>query len=669
ETCQASNCWNLRVKGFANGLIMFLSRYSCLAWAFTFSLLLISIFSARSPARGLTQDPHASQPGDTIIILDEILIESTRIYEPVRYQPVDVQVVDSLHLAMDRTMPLSVILARYTSLYIRDNGPGGMASLSQRGLSPGQTQVLWEGFPLNSLSLGMADLSLIPAGLFGSVEVSPGTPSSAFGGGSLGGTVYLSSSRPQQPGMEVQQSAGAFGTYQSLVGGRYGKGRWSVSMQALYRRADNDFSYENRANGLNENRRNNAGRGGQLMGNFGYRLQNVRIYSTVWFSDREEQIPGSILTGSSEARQSDRSVRFLTGLETSVDGWNLSLRSLIDRDVFHYVDPPANTDSHFQTGRWLVNLDITRPSPGAVVWKGGLSGGLEMVNTGNYSDKYRRNSLGLRLDPVIRLAGGSLRVTPTARLDAYTDFGGIFSPSLGINWKVAGEHLHLKGMISRDFNPPTFNDLYWVPGGNPGLEPERSLKGEGGFIYLPAVPLIESVNMTGYRIWLDDGIYWFPSGDGVWSPANVEKVDAYGMESRINLRWQVRSAVFRWILGADYRKAEIARMRFPGDQAAGRQMRYVPAWSTRSTLSINLDPVALNAAYRRTGRRYITEDHSSGLDPFQVLDLSMNYKRDFLQASWQIRLAANNILDERYEIIQWYPMPGRHLEFSLSVGL
>jgi outer membrane cobalamin receptor len=175
-------------------------RLACLAPVFA-SILLCSaisdVYSSSTDTPGLLQKPDFINPNsrfiqadtlpapqaiDSLLQLDEILIQSTRIREPLRYQPVDVQYIDSLRLAHYRSMPVSAVLSRYSNLFIRDNGPGGLATLSQRGLASSQTQVLWEGFPLNSLSLGLADLSVIPSGLFSSVEVSPGTPSSAFGG-------------------------------------------------------------------------------------------------------------------------------------------------------------------------------------------------------------------------------------------------------------------------------------------------------------------------------------------------------------------------------------------------------------------------------------------------------------------------------------------------------
>lgn len=604
------------------------------------------------------------------IFLDEILIESTRLREPLSHQPLDVQLIDSLQLNLYRTMPVSAALSRYSSLFIRDNGPGGLATLSQRGLSAGQTRLLWEGFPINSLSVGLADLSVIPSGLFGSVEVSPGTPSSAFGGESLGGTVFLSSPQShQQNRLDFTQSAGAFDTWTSQFRGSYDDDRWSLSIRGQHQQAENDYSYYNRATGQVEQRSHNAGRAGHLMGSAGYQFSQVRLHSTIWLFDSQNDIPGSILDRSPETVQSNNGLRWLGGMEAVAAGWKINARTFLEQDKFGYEDPPAGIDSRFTQERLLTGVDIRRPSVEKIVWQGGFSTGLERVQTNNYSDSRQRRQLGLRLNPEIRLSEKRLRFTPTARIDAYSDFGWVLSPSLGINLELVDQRLHVRGMASRDFNPPSFNDLYWVPGGNADLVPERSFKTEAGVNYLPRTFFADLFSLTIYRIWLDNGIYWYPDRERVWSPSNVEKVDAYGAEGRAEIRHRTDMADFAWNLGMDLRKSEIAAPRFPDDQSVGRQMRYVPEWSFRSDLTIDISPVVLHVNYRWTDHRYVTEDHTSVLDAYQILDAAASLEQKFMGADWHLRISGNNLMNERYEIIQWYPMPGRHMEFSVSVSL
>ncbi|MEX0680999.1 MAG: TonB-dependent receptor [Balneolales bacterium] len=632
------------------------------------AILLIFIFSCPAfTAWGFSIS--FQDPADTLY-LDEVLIQSTRIREPIHFQPVDVRKIDSTLLAQFDSRSVAEILSRHSGLFIRDNGPGGLSTLSQRGLSPGQTEVLWEGFPVNSLSLGLSDLSLIPALLFQSVEVSPGTPSSATGGGSLGGTVWLSSHRSGRNNrINMIQSVGAYGTRNSRLHAGYTSDTWTASLQGNYHSAQNDFRYFNRATNRYEYREHNSGRSGHLMGSAGYRFASSRAYTSLWYLDHQQEIPGSVLTGSARAEQSNQTFRWLGGLEAGLGQWKLDVRGFLEHDRFHYEDPVPDIDSRFLLKRQLMEVNFRRPSTGYILWQGGLSGGMEEAETGNYADQQQRRLLGIRLNPDIRYPSRRLRFTPAVRMDAFTGFGWVLSPSLGANWEVFKERFFLKGMLSRDFNPPSFNDLYWAPGGNPNLKPEQSLRAEGGFSWLPVLQWIDELRLTVYRIRLHQGIYWFPQNNGIWSPANVEEVKAHGIEAGLELHHQIGRIELRWDSGLDRRIAEIASERFPGDKAPGHQMRYVPEWAYRSNLDIRISSLMMAISYRWTGQRYVNEDHTTGLEPFQVLDLAASMKQSIGGQVWHVRLTVNNVLGETYEVIQWYPMPGRHFTISLGAGI
>src|SRR5690625_7691483 len=86
--------------------------------------------------------------------------------------------------------------------------------------------------------------------------------------------------------------------------------------------------------------------------------------------------------------------------------------------------------------------------------------------------------------------------------------------------------------------------------------------------------VLESLEVTVYRIWLEKGIYWFPGERGVWSPQNLDKVDARGVEIGAGLDWKLDRMTVKWRTDVDWRHASLAQARFPGDLAVGRQMRY-----------------------------------------------------------------------------------------------
>jgi outer membrane receptor protein involved in Fe transport len=65
----------------------------------------------------------------------------------------------------------------------------------------------------------------------------------------------------------------------------------------------------------------------------------------------------------------------------------------------------------------------------------------------------------------------NLRLTIGGRYDHYSDFGGQFSPRLGINWEFA-ENFNTKFLYGQSFRAPYFLDLYDSTWGNPNLKSE-----------------------------------------------------------------------------------------------------------------------------------------------------------------------------------------------------
>src|SRR5699024_6275056 len=94
-----------------------------------------------------------------------------------------------------------------------------------------------------------------------------------------------------------------------------------------------------------------------------------------------------------------------------------------------------------------------------------------------------------------------------------------------------------KASVSRNFRFPTLNDLYFLPGGNPDLKNETGVQYEAGLSF--AAGKEGSWSLSGSASWydqrIDDWILWLPTTKGFFSPVNIKKVHAYGVEVRADL--------------------------------------------------------------------------------------------------------------------------------------
>lgn len=607
-------------------------------------------------------------PADTLQ-LEEIEVVATRIHQPLVYQPTSVGIVDSARLSMLSGQDIGQVLASQTTLFIKDNGPGGLANASQRGLSSEQIQILWEGIPINNVMLGQKDLSLLPAGMFSSAQISSGTPSTAFGGGSLAGALYLSSDWEGANQLSLQQSVGSFGQWHSSLKAHYRADGWRVSVRSSVDRAENDFQYYNRAYDRQEHRSHNRQEQENVMASIGRNTAGGSWESTIWFSDSDNQIPGTILTGNPRGRQKDQALRWLSSYETHIGSSRLSIKNYFDRVELNYFDPANETRSLSTTRRWMARASLNNAVSKHLLLKGELSGGITGVETNNYTSGKIRRQLSLLANPELVLGEYRLRIYPAIRLDSYNDFGTVLSPSLGFNYALVTDWLYLRGQLSRDFNPPAFNALYWGEGGNPDLKPERSKSAEAGLTLTPNTATFSSVRLTAFYTRVNNGIRWSPNDIGRYTPRNIEQITSRGLEVRLENQLSPAPEVqLQLQQSATFTDAAITEPRFPGDAAVGQQMRYVPKWKYQASLSLQKGMVRGLLQYRWIGRRYYTAtaNLSSSLDPYQVLDATVQLQQKVEPFTFRARAGVHNLLDTNYEVIQWYPMPQRNYTFSLT---
>src|SRR5699024_8890942 len=433
----------------------------------------------------LIQQPTYGQTVSDTLQFEEIEVVATRIRQPLDYQPTNVEVIDSLRTSLLQMQSVAELLTAHSSLHIKAYGPGGMATASQRGLSSEQIQVLWEGIPINSSTLGQTDLSLLPASFFSDIQVSSGTPSTAFGGGSLSGALYLGSDWKGGNFIKTEQGIGSYGHWQSSLQGRYQSNGWLVSVRGLYDYADNDYSYYNRAYNEDRKRQHNRTKRYNMMATVGKVQDDSRWKSTFWLAGSDNQIPGSVLKTNSQARQVDKSARWLSTYRHNWTNTEWKLKNYLSRTALNYFDPEIDTRSFTTTRRWLVSSDLKHSFNDHLLLKGELSGELTGVDTPNYNSLKTRQQFSVLTNPEIILFNRRLRLYPALRLDAYNDFGTVLSPSLGANYELIANDLFLRGQLSRDFNPPTFNALYWGQGGNPNLKAEYSRSAEVGLTVKP----------------------------------------------------------------------------------------------------------------------------------------------------------------------------------------
>lgn len=608
---------------------------------------------------------YAQVRTDTLT-LGEFTVESTRIRMPVLDQPVKITRVDSSQIVLQVGADLGSLLNELSSLYIRTNGPGTASIISQNGLGGEQTRVLWEGMALNHQMLGVTDLSLIPASLFSEIELNSGTGSAHFGSG-VGGTVYLKN-QISSSHAGLSQTVGSFGN-------RISRGEVALQGEALSFKLsgstqtnDNSFKYYDESTGSVEHRQRGALQNEQVMGSLKWEQKNLEFKSSIWWNQVDHELPENIYAGVGTASQFDESIRWVNSFKWNTPKGLLEGRMFAGTTSLDYIDEQKGINSLSESRSLSSEVSYSYFSSEHIEVGGRVSADHSEVETNNYTELKSRQSISGSLYGKYIMRSG-LKWYPALRFDQYNDFGRALSPSLGLNYSLVENKIAVRALVARNFRAPTFNDLYWPAGGNEELEAEKGWKSEIGLVHEGGEKWTYRQQLTAHFVRLYDGIKWQPDAGGNFKAQNIQEITSRSAEWIGELGTSFGEWKFIGRQSIRYTRSYFSKERFTGDQATGNQLPYVPYWKFNSRAEIRLKGLrgVVDAVY--VSDRYTTEQNSmvTSADAYLVFNAALNYSRQINHTQLSISGKLNNLFNERYDVVRFFPMPLRNYFIQISI--
>lgn len=605
------------------------------------------------------------------LVMHEIHVEATRIMEPLQKQPIQVTVLDSLQLQNFQAQNLGNLLTNQSFTFVQSYGPGGLFSVSDRGYDASHVQVVWDGFVINHPMVGSADLSLIPVSMLSSVEVSPGNASSSFGSGSSGGTIYLKSDNLYNK-VSLSSTIGSFGLAEQDITAGTSSGDFKFAVSAGHKTSTNNYSFYNTLTKQEEKRNNNNLSAGHLLANIAYRHLNFSVKSALWYNGQKNNIPYEIDYGNGYATQTDKSLRWFGLVSTQSRGTQYKFRAYYSFYNLRYLDQNYGTDSKSRARDYIAEATIHHFFSEKLKVQGMAKLDQTVVRTNNYNDLKQRTLfsafVNAEYEPFTHF-----KLYPTLRLDSYSDFGSEFSPSLGANYELISNSLYLRAQLKKDFTAPTFNQLYWSTGGNPNLKAETNYTYEAGFSWKKQLGSNFQFELSPsyYHSVEHDGIRWIPGANSIWSPINIARLRMYGTEVNLKINYHAGPFSIMYNNFTTWTRAYSIKNEQQGVNIARKQLVYVPKWITKNNLQLGWKFLNAYLGQQWVDSRYTTADHSSPVDPlpgYSVWDtgIGVHHSLAFMDVNlnWEIM----NLFNKTYQVVAWYPMPGRYMQISLTLS-
>lgn len=630
---------------------------------------------------------------------------------------------DSAMLKENVALSMADVLAFNSSVFVKSYGRATLSTVAFRGTSPSHTQVTWNGMRINNPMLGMTDFSTIPAYFIDQASLLHGTSSVNETGGGLGGLVRLGTLPDVPEGFNAQyvQGIGSFSTFDEFVRVTYGNDHWSSSTRAVYSSSPNDYEYTNHDKKVNiydddhnivgqyhpkERNRSGSFKDFHILQEVYYNtLRGDRFGVNAWFVNSNRELP--MLTtdygkaSDFENRQREHTFRGIlswdhnrsnwrTGVkggyvhtwmgydykrEVAPDNWAVMTRSRSKvNTIYGQIDGEYNP-----VRRWYFTANVSvhqyfvrSEDKNIILQEGGNGivgydkGRIEL--SGAFSAKWQATDrIGMSL---------------VLREEMFGEKWAPLTPAFFIDGLVARRgNVMLRASVSRNHKFPTLNDMYFLPGGNPDLRSEEGWTYDAGMSFDIGGESLESGSraialggsVTWFDSYIDDWIIWLPTTKGFFSPRNVKKVHAYGIEVKGNMALRPAKG---WLidLNGSYSwtpSINEGEKMSPADMSVGKQLPYVPKHSASVTGRLSWQSWSFLYKWAYYSERFTMSSNdytlTGHLPDYFMSNVSLEKGLSFKPLDMQLKLAVNNLFNEDYMSVLSRPMPGINFEFFIGI--
>lgn len=567
---------------------------------------------------------------------------------------------------------LAEVLSGSSTLFIKSYGPGSSSTVSFRGTGATHTQLLWNELSLNSPMLGQADLSLVPAGFLDEIRIYQGGASMVLGNGGLGGIINIETKPHWDNGTSLllNTGAGSFGTYTGVLKVRTGSDKFQSVTRAFYHTAENDYSYLNTVDNpepVVEQRLNAGINQKSFMQELHFRGEKNVTSATFWYNNTDRDIPSNLLMPQEAGAEKQNDESFRAVLKHDIYLGNTGIEAVLAffSDRLEYVNIPFSIESENVINSLFLKAAAETSMGKKTHFKVAMNNEIDFVNTVNYSENTNRYLTTLT---------GSMRRVETERLgyvllvrEILEDFSPLvpdFSAGLDLNVLKKNEGF-IRVNLSRNSKFPTMNDRYWNPGGNPDLKNEYSYTGEVSFDVKGRFSDHTGFNaeLTTYAGRIRDMIQWVPGTSGIWSPQNISESGTHGFETDLGFVYRFRTGYLRInSLYAFTRSYYLENENIDSHN----QLAYVPANQFNTVIKAGFGKTYAGINTCFTGKRYTTAENDNSLPGYTLTSLQAGYKIKAGINSFDFNLKIENTFGVNYEVIAYYPMPGRSFLFSIT---
>ena len=590
---------------------------------------------------------------DTIHLLDEVKLYGN--FSPQINSGYQVQILNDSVLNT-KQQSLGNLLQNQANLYFKQNGNGMVSSISLRGSGASHTGVYWNGIAINSSLNGQTDFNTFSANGYNQIEIRKGGGSILFGSGAIGGAINLRDQIVFKDNFQTQINLGfaSYNTQKGMVSSQYSNEKTYAKLVLEGNQSDNDYPYL----GTDLYNDNGVFKNYHIKGVFGYKVnENNQVQLFVTRSNNDRSLSRT-LTAPSSSKLINTENRILINWKNFGQAYNSSVKiAYLNEEYNFYFDKKSSNYSFGKSNNFILKYDFKYFIKNSLSLHTGFENSYSTAQGTNIEKKERNNIEAYALlhqQPIEQL---NYNISVRKGFSTVYEIPLIYAAD--VQYEISPQ-FDLKANFSTNYRLPTYNDLFWSPGGNPDLLAEKSTSGELGLVYQYKKA---TLNLTSYATKSKNLIQWRPETPSYWTPINVQDVESYGVEFEMKLQQKFEKHTFEIQSKYAYTVAT--------DKALDKQLIYVPYHKANASLNYNYKNFAINFTELYNGKVFTTTSNTQTVDAYWLSSIKIE-KKIFYKMPKQVRhtltigVMVNNLWNTAYQSVAYRPMPNRNFEFNIN---
>jgi iron complex outermembrane receptor protein len=446
-----------------------------------------------------------------------------------------------------------------------------------------------------------------------------------------------------------------------------------VKLGAMRRAAENDFSFRDHSHPEKLIRRQQHANfeALDLMTSAYYAFnQKHAISIDFWGLKADRNIPGIMSVPNNSSQQKDESLKTNLGYYYFGKQSKFTFRTAYFTENLDFKDSLMQIDSKSEAvsllNDFLYELQLKHQ------WKLSMNifQGNYTANSTGYQGIRASQQRWVAMAAVEKLfLNNKLHVTARIRKEWLDGRELPYTPGFNMGYQFPKSwSINAGGAVS--YRVPTFNDLYWLPGGNPNLNPED---GKHLQMNISKAAQLKAINLEVktmlYRSEVINWIQWQPTFSTVWTPDNIKSVVNQGIEFYMKVSGKLQTWQWYFQGNAAIIKAEGQQNHLDNDQAKGEQLIYVPQHHANAQFGISRKSFSLMIYHQYTGLRYTASDHSQFLPAFQLSGIQVSQQIKGKRNVCHVFASCNNLFNTDYQVMVMRAMPGRNFQIGINYSL